>query len=249
MTAERAAEQLTKMSAKLSRELLDLLASLDRRGQGTEVRPRQVLEADRGVQRVRHGRPRSGCGRTPVLQGHGLDAGSSGCGGRQGPAGAGAGRVPGSRNPNLAPSCWPSEVRPWPGYSWTGGRDARQQGLDRRRAVVHGLPRVRAVAAEGSGTTGGGGPRVREADPPAARRELDADVRANWWPDKQGAWDEIFPSRRRHVSGGSTCGATGMATADENYHFIYPVAIVPGGAVTLAWCSSRSPSSGPCGRT
>jgi hypothetical protein len=48
--AERANEQLTKMSAKPSPELLNLLASLDRRGKAPRSRPLvKLLEADRYV--------------------------------------------------------------------------------------------------------------------------------------------------------------------------------------------------------
>ena len=213
--AERAAEQLIKMSAKLSRGLLDLRASLDRRGKAPKSGPlAKVLEADQYVQAFLQGAADDRLltdtkyfNRTVSLLGQ-ADATVVRARLKQVLAACLE-----SRNPNLAPVVLAS-VKPalarllvdqW--ATTLGDRALLGDGLWCMRCL--GDERLPQKVAEQLAVA------VREYARQIPRQFADswyADVRRDLWPDQQPVWDELFVQEAPRRP---TCGATGMATTDE----------------------------------
>jgi GTPase-associated protein 1, N-terminal domain type 2/GTPase-associated protein 1, middle domain len=204
--AERAAEQLTKMSAKPSRGLLDLLASLDRRGKAPKSGPlATVLEADRRVQAFLHGAVDDRLmtdtkyfNRIVSLLGQ-ADATVVRARLKQVLAACLE-----SRNPNLAPVVL-ATVKPalarllvdqW--AATLGDRALLGDGLWCMRCL--GDERLPQKVAEQLAVA------VREYARQIPRQFAEswyADVRRELWPDQQAAWDELFvqeaPRKRRNL--------------------------------------------------
>jgi hypothetical protein len=194
------------MSAKLSRSLLDLLASLDRRGKAPKSGPlAQVLEADRYVQAFLHGANDDRLltdtkyfNRTVSLLGQAdatvvrarLEQVLAAC--------------LESRNPNLAPVLLAS-VKPalarllvdqW--AATLGDRALLGDGLWCMRCL--GDERLPQKVAEQLAAA------VREYARQIPRQFAErwyADVRRELWPDQQPTWDELFaqeaPRKRRNL--------------------------------------------------
>jgi hypothetical protein len=213
MIADRAAGQLTKMSAKPSSGLLDLLASLDRRGKAPKSgQLARVLEADRLVQAFLRGAADDRLmtdtkyfNRTVAYLGE-ADAAVVQARRKQILAACWE-----SRHPNLAPAVLAS-VKPglarllvdmWAtdmSHRELSGRDLVRDGI----WLVHCLddkhlpPKV-AEQLEAA---------VREFASQIPRRFADswyADVRRELWPEQQQIWDDLFvpdaPRKRRNLWG------------------------------------------------
>jgi hypothetical protein len=211
MIAERAAGQLTKMSAKPSSGLLDLLASLDRRGKAPKSgQLAKVLEADRSVQAFLRGAADDrlmtdtkyfnrtvahlGEADTAVVRAR-LKQILAAC--------------LDSRHPNLAPAVLASVK---PGLArllvemWAanlarralGGRDLVGDGLWLVRCLGNErLPQKVAEQLEAA---------VREYASQIPRQFADnwyADVRRELWPEQQQVWDDLLvqdaPRKRRNL--------------------------------------------------
>ena len=211
MIAERAAGQLTRMSAKPSSGLLDLLASLDRRGKAPKSgQLAKVLEADLSVQAFLRGAADDRLmtdtkyfNRTVAHLGE-ADATVVRARLKQVLAACLE-----SRNPNLAPAVLASVK---PGLArllvdmWAanlagralGGRDLVGDGLWLVRCLDdQHLPQRVAEQLDAA---------VREYVSQIPRQFADnwyADVRRELWPEQQQVWDDLFvqdaPRKRRNL--------------------------------------------------
>lgn len=204
--AERAAEQLTRMSAKPSRGLLDLLASLDRRGKAPKSGPlAKVLEDDRYVQAFLHGaaddrlltdtkyfnRTVSLLGQAdPIVVRARLKQVLAAC--------------LESRNPQLAPVVLASVkpglarllVEQW--AATLGDRPLPGDGIWCMRCLSYErLPSKVAEQLEAAVRT------YASQIPRQFAESWYADVRRELWPDQQPVWDDFFvqdaPRKRRNL--------------------------------------------------
>jgi hypothetical protein len=211
MIAERAAGQLTKMSAKPSSGLLDLLASLDRRGKAPKSGElAKVLEADRSVQAFLRGTADDRLmtdtkyfNRTVAHLGE-ADAAVIRARLKQILAACLE-----SRNPNLAPAVLASVK---PGLArllvdeWAAklrkrdlrGRDLVGDGLWLVRCLDdQHLPQKVAEHLEAAAR------QFASQIPPQYADNWYADVRRELWPEQQQVWDDLFtqdaPRKRRNL--------------------------------------------------
>jgi hypothetical protein len=211
MIAERAAGQLTKMSAKPSSGLLDLLASLDRRGKAPKSgQLAKVLEADRLVQAFLRGTADDRLMTDPKFLNRTVA--------HLGEADAAVVRARlkqilaaclGSRNPSLAPAVLASVklglarglVDEWAAKLSRRdlrGRDLVDDGVWVVRCLDdQDLPQKVAEHLEAA---------VRQFAsqiPPQFADRWYADVRRELWPEQQQVWDDLFvqdaPRKRRSL--------------------------------------------------
>lgn len=212
MIAERAAGELTRMSAKPSSGLLDLLASLDRRGKAPKSgQLAKLLEADRSVQAFLRGAADDRLmtdtkyfNRTVAYL---SDADAAVVRARLKQILAACRE---SRHPNLAPAVLAS-VKPGLARllveTWANDMSHRELG---RGLVGDGIWLVRCLDDQHLP------PKVAEQLEAAfqefasriPRRFADswhADVRRELWPEQQQVWDDLFvpdaPRRRRNLWG------------------------------------------------